>query len=55
MKRNKAAGPDEILIEMMKTLGYIFAAKSVDVINGIYDSGEIPEGLCRSILIELSK
>ena len=55
MKRHKAAGPDEIVTEMITSLGEYGVSKVTDIINEIYDTGEIAENLCRSIFIALPK
>ena len=55
MKRHKAAGPDEIVTEMITSLEEYGVSKVTDIINEIYDTGEIPEDLCRPFFIALSK
>ncbi|XP_037794114.1 uncharacterized protein LOC119589587 [Penaeus monodon] len=55
MKRNKAAGPDKIVTEMIVPLEEFGIEKLTDVINEIYDSGEFPEELSKSIFIALPK
>ncbi|XP_069991643.1 uncharacterized protein [Penaeus vannamei] len=54
-KRNKAAGQDEIATEMLTSLDEFGTDKLVEIINGIYDNGEIPEDLSRSVFIALPK
>ena len=48
MTKNKTAGPDEIVIEMLTALEEFGIEKLTDLVNEIYDSGDIPEDL-RSI------
>ena len=55
MKRHKAAGPDEIVTEMVTSLEKYGVSNVTDIINEIYDTGEIPEDLCRSIFTALPK
>ena len=55
MKRDKTAGPDEIVTEMITSLEEYGVSKVTDIINEIYDTGEIPEDLCRSIFRTLLK
>ena len=55
MKANKATGPDEICIEMIGALEDFGIQKVTDVLNEIYDTGEIPSDLSRSIFIALPK
>ena len=55
MKRRKAAGPDGIVIEMMDALKDFGVELLTDIANDVYDSGEIPEDLRKSIFIALPK
>ena len=55
MQRHKAAGPDEIVTEMLTSLEEYGVSNVTDSINEIYDTGEIPEDLCRPIFIALPK
>jgi len=55
MKRNKAAGPDEIVTEMLTSLEDFGMEKLTELINKIYNSGEIPKDLSKSIFIVLPK
>ncbi len=55
MKKNKAAGPDEIVTEMITALEDFGTEKLTDVINEVYNSGDIPEDLSKSIFIALPK
>ena len=54
MKRHKAAEPDEIVTEMITSLEEGGVSKVADIINEIYDTGEIID-LYRSIFIALPK
>ena len=53
--KNKVAGPDNIVIEMINALEEFRIEKLTDMINEIYEKGEIPRDLSRSIFIALSK
>ena len=53
MKRHGAAGPDEIFTAMIISFEEYGVSKVTDIINEIYDTGETPEDLCRSIFIAL--
>ena len=55
MKNNKAAGPDEIVAEMVSALDDFGLQKLTECLNEIYDTGEIPEELSKSIFIALPK
>ena len=55
MKRHRATWPDEIVTEMITSLEDYGVSKMTDIISGIYDTGEIPEDLCRSVFISLPK
>ena len=55
LKRNKAAGPDEVVTVMMIALEDYGIDKLTDIVNEIYDTGVIPEDLSRSIFIALPK
>ena len=55
MKRNKAAGPDGIVVEMIEALEGFRIDTMTEIINEIYDSGTIPEDLSKSIFIALPK
>ena len=55
IKRHKATGPDEIVTEMLTSLEEYGVSKVTDIINEIYDTGEITEDLCSSISIGLPK
>lgn len=54
MKRNKTGGPDEVVIEILRTLDNLHIDKVTKVIYKIYDSGKIPGKLSRSIFIKAS-
>ena len=53
MRRNKAAGPDRIVVEMLEALEEYGVGKLTDIINKICDDGEFPEDLNKSIFIIL--
>ncbi|XP_047482487.1 uncharacterized protein LOC125034631 [Penaeus chinensis] len=55
VKKNKAAGPDEIVTEMVTAMEDFGIEKLTNVINDIYGSGEIPKELSKSIFIALPK
>jgi hypothetical protein len=55
MKTNKATGPDGISIEMIQSLDELGLDVMTKLINKIYDTGEIPEDLTKSIFIALPK
>ena len=55
MKRHKAAGPDKTVTEMIASLEEYGVSKVTGIINEIYNAGEIPEDLSRSIFIALPK
>ena len=50
-----AAGPDGIVVEMIETLENFGISIFIEMIIEIYDSGTVPEGLSKSILIFLPK
>ena len=55
MKKNKATGPDGIAAEMIQSLDELGVDVFTKLINKIYDTGEIPEDLTKSIFIALPK
>ena len=55
MKKGKAAGPDKITVEMIESLDEFGIYMLPDFLNAIYDSGEIPSDLSKSIFIALPK
>ena len=54
-KRNKAVGPDGIVVEMIEALEDFRTDTMTEIINEIYESGAIPEDLSKSIFIALPK
>ena len=54
-KNNKAPGPDELKVELIKCLEDFGVQKLTEIINDIYNSGAIPEDLSRSIFVTLPK
>ncbi|CAF5174075.1 unnamed protein product, partial [Rotaria magnacalcarata] len=55
MKTNKATGPDGISTEMIQCLVELGVDIMTKLINKIYDTGELPEDLTKSIFIALPK
>ena len=55
LTRKKAAGPDEVVAEMLISLEDYGIDKLTNIINEIYDTGVIPEELSWSIFIALPK
>jgi len=55
MKMGKAAGPDNLTIEMINALEDMGIDKLASIMNKTYDTGEIPDALSRSIFIALPK
>ena len=56
MKKGKAAGPDKITVEMIESLDeFGIDIMLTDFLNAIYDSGEIPSDLSKSIIIAMPK
>ena len=53
MKRNNAAGPDEIVAEMLTAMEEFGVQKLADLINKNYESGEIPDDLSKSVFVAL--
>jgi len=55
MKDDKAAGPDEVVAEMLKALGETGVDLLHDLICKIYETGDIPQNMLNSIFIALPK
>ena len=55
MKTGKAVGDDGISVEMLRALGDYAIDKLTDIANKIYDSGEVPSQMCKSIFIAIPK
>ena len=55
MKRNKAAGTDGTVVEMLEALEDFGIDTTMEIISEIYDSGTIPEDLSKSFFIALPK
>lgn len=55
MKGNKAAGQGGIVIETLPILDVFRIDKNTEMINVMYDSGEIPEDVSRSVFREMLK
>ena len=55
MKHVKALGPDDVAMEEVEALGEFGIEKVTDVLNEIYDTGDIPTEMSKSIFIALPK
>ncbi|GFO14237.1 endonuclease-reverse transcriptase [Plakobranchus ocellatus] len=55
MKNGKAAGQDNIPVEIIKALDNLKLDLTTKLLNAIYDSGTIPKDLCEFVFIELPK
>ena len=55
MKHNKAIGLDEISFDLIKSLDDLGVEKLTNILNKIYDTGDLPEDTCKSIFIALPK
>ncbi|GFN92682.1 RNA-directed DNA polymerase from mobile element jockey-like, partial [Plakobranchus ocellatus] len=55
MKHGKATGPDNISVELIETLEDFGIGKVKHLLNEIYDTGQIPTDLSKSIFIVLPK
>lgn len=55
MKRNKAAGPDNVTAEMLLLAGDIGIRKLTELANEFYNNGFLPDELCRSTFIAIPK
>src|SRR5438132_2934694 len=55
MKRNKACGPDNIYAELLQATDEFGIDKITEIANDMYNSGNIPEDLSKSIYIALPK
>ena len=55
MKNGKASGPDNIPTEIITALEDLGIDMTTKLLNAIYDSGTIPEDLCKSVFIALPK
>ena len=54
-KTSKAAGPDEVVTEMLNALGDTGVNILHSLVNKIYDSGEIPNDMLKFVFIALPK
>ena len=54
-KKHKSPGPDEIKVEEIKSLGEFGTQKLTEIIAEIYETGEIPDNLTKSVFIALPK
>ena len=55
MRKNKAAGLDGVVIEMIEALEEYSVKKLTEIINKIYDDGKFPKHLSKPIFITLPK
>ena len=55
MKRGKAPGPDQVNMEMLDSAGEIGLEKLTELINKVYNTGNIPGDLLKSIFIAIPK
>ena len=55
MKTGKATGPDGLSIELIEALEEDGIEKVTTMLNEIYDTGQIPVDMSRSIFIALPK
>ncbi|GFN94698.1 RNA-directed DNA polymerase from mobile element jockey-like [Plakobranchus ocellatus] len=55
MKHGKATGPDNISVELIEALEDFGTGKITHLLNEIYDTGQIPTDLSKSIFIALPK
>ena len=55
MKTGKATGPDGLSIELIEALEEFGIEKATTLLNEIYDTGQIPVDMSRSIFIALPK
>ena len=55
MKKKKAAGPDDIITEMLATAGEVGIERTTELANIMYESGKLPDELCKSIFIAIPK
>ena len=55
MKRGKAAGLDGITIEMLRAADDVTVKHITDIANKVYNSGEIPKQMSRSVFIAIQK
>ena len=55
MKAGKAPGPDGVTTEMFEALGSFGTLRLTNLLNKIYDTGNIPEDMSKSIFIALPK
>ncbi|GFN88481.1 RNA-directed DNA polymerase from mobile element jockey-like [Plakobranchus ocellatus] len=55
MKNGKATGPDNIPVQIIKALDNLGKVLTTKLLNAIYDSGTIPEDLCKSVFIVMPK
>ena len=55
MKKGKATGPDNISVELIEALDDLGIEKTTQLLNEIYDTGQLPQDISRSVFIALPK
>ena len=55
MRKGKAAGPDEVYIELIQALDDLGAEWMTKIVNKIYEEGHFPTDMSRSVVITLPK
>lgn len=55
MKKKKAAGPDNIVTEMLQTAGEVGIERTTELANIMYESRTLPDELCNSTFIAIPK
>ena len=55
MKNGKATGPNNIPVEMLAVLDDLGIDMTTKLLSAVYDSGTIPEDLCKSVFVALPK
>jgi hypothetical protein len=55
LKRNKAPGPDNVLLVLFKEGGKSLTIALVNLLQKIWDSTEIPKDWCKSVIVPIFK
>lgn len=55
MKRGKAAGSDSATTEMLQAVGDMAVENITDIVNKVYQSGQIREQMCECMFIAIPK